>query len=701
MSAWGSSLPLAAIGEAVAACALVALAFASALLAKSIKDFSRTGPALLREIHEHYAGYLVYAIGRLGLWAFVLAALMGGAGCLVYGLAATAFDFRPRWIGFVIAAAVGLAGFTTLRFCHTLVWTPAVLAASSQYQMRRFARLWRHLSVQGLDVAESLLVLGGGALALAAGAELAAREAWPELALLVATLVAAGAIGRRAFGSQEPPPVRAATSGARRPNILMIGSDTLRADRLGAAGYPRELTPFLDDLARAGTNFTHCYVPCARTAPSLLSLMTGCWPHRHGIRDNFVADTQTRLAVPSLPGLLRDAGYRTMAIGDWAAGDMGKFALGFDELDIPADQWNLKYLLRQGPKDIRLFLSMFVRNRFGKAMLPELYYLAGVPLTRQIGRDAREAIGRATADDRPFFLNVFMAATHPPFGSDYPYYTMYSNPEYDGESKFAMARLSDPFEIIRRQGDSRKEFDLDQIIDLYDGCVRSFDDEVAKIVRHLQACGLASDTIVVVYSDHGMEFFEHETWGQGNSVVGDFSARIPLIVFDPRIADGRSVGAIVRSVDVAPTLLELAGVPSPAAFDGTSLAPLVRGERDDLDLAAFSETGIWLTKVPGMEREHLHYPDLPDMLDVPDKAAGTLAIKDEFSRLVVDAKDRMVRKGQWKLIYQPMTHGALFALFDLVADPDCRHNVLARHPETVSELKRLLEGWMQPDGAGP
>ncbi len=556
------SLPIDAIVDGAIASAAIAAIFASALLVKSIKDFSRTGPQLRREVHAHYSGYLVYALGRLGLWTFVLAGLMASAGCVAYGLAAVVFGYRTGQVGFAVAGALGFASIAALRFCQTLVWSPALFAASSQYQMRRFTHLWRHLSVQGLDVVESLLVLGTVTLTLAAIWVLVAQAAWENLALLAIALLAGGAAGRWAFVWREPVPIRSTRKDCARPNILMIGSDTLRADRLGVSGYRRDLTPFLDRLGENGTTFTQCYVPCARTAPSLLSLLTGCWPYRHGVRDNFVADNETPLHVPALPQLLRDAGYRTAAIGDWAAADMGKFELGFEVLDIPADQWNMKYLLRQGPKDIRLFLSMFARSRFGKMVLPELYYLAGVPLTRQVGRDTRESISRMARAGEPFLLSVFMASTHPPFGSDYPYYTLYADPEYDGESKFAMTRLSDPFEIIRRQGDGRKEFDLDQIIDLYDGSVRSFDDEVAKIIRHLDACGLAQSTIVVIYSDHGMEFFEHETWGQGNSVVGDFSAKVPLIVADPRISTGRKVEAIVRSIDVAPTLLDLAGVPS-------------------------------------------------------------------------------------------------------------------------------------------
>ena len=126
-----------------------------------------------------------------------------------------------------------------------------------------------------------------------------------------------------------------------------------------------------------------------------------------------------------------------------------------------------------------------------------------------------------------------------------------------------MARLTDPWDIIRRQGDSKREFDLEQITDLYDGCVRNFDAEVQRIVAHLEACGLADNTIVVIYSDHGMEFFEHETWGQGNSVRSDFSARVPLIIVDPRLKGARTCPRVVRSIDVAPTLLDLLGIAAP------------------------------------------------------------------------------------------------------------------------------------------
>jgi arylsulfatase A-like enzyme len=518
------------------------------------------------------------------------------------------------------------------------------------------------------------------------------------IALWAAVLFFAGAITWAAWLPEARPPSRSPERAADvPPNILMIGSDTLRADRLSALGYRRTLTPHIDRLAEQGVLFANCYVPCARTAPSLVSLLTGTWPHTHGIRDNFVTDAETRLKVAALPQLLKPLGYRTAALSDWCGGDMGKLSFGFDYTDLPEDQWNLKYLIRQGPKDMRLFVSLFTHNRLGRLLLPEIYYLGGVPLTQPMGRRARRLVSRLAESAQPFFMNVFYSTTHPPFASEWPWYTRFADPAYAGESKFAMARLTDPFEIIRRQGAPKEEFDLDQIIDLYDGCVAEFDDEVGKMLCHLDACGLADNTIVVVYSDHGMEFFEHDTWGQGNSAVGDFSPRIPLLIRDPRKPARGKIEQVVRSIDLAPTLLELVGATPTASMEGVSLAQCFSAHGSCPSFDAFNETGVWIAEIPGMPEHHLRYPDLLELMEVPDRSSGTMAIKPEYTLRIMDAKDRMIRSGRWKLVYQPLESGYQLRLFDLDIDPECRVDVLDRYPETASQLRQALLSWIAED----
>lgn len=575
---------------------LVALCSALLLLVKSVIDFSQTGP-VRSEILAHHRTYLVLSMGRLTLAVFLLANLLALPGVLVYLLGLVLFEQTYHKEYAALAGVGSLFVLTVLQFCGVLQRSPGVIVASSHYAADRFYPLWERLTPQGLAWASHLLngvyyawVAAGVLALLHSGAVLSAMGiiALHGMALL---------FYRVWVEESEPLPLKNVAQNSR-PNLLMIGGDTLRADRLGIAGYRRKLTPHLDHLSARGASLTQCYVPCARTAPSLLSLFTGTWPHTHGVRDNFVTDAQTHLAMPTLAGVLSEAGYHTVALSDWAGSDLGKFDLGFNELDVPGDQWNIRFLMRQGPKDIRLFLSLFLANRIGRYLIEEIYFLAGVPLTRKLGLRARQILSRLGSNEQPFFLNVFMATTHPPFASEYPYYTLYADPAYRGPSKFAMARLTDPFEIIRRQGEPREEFDLEQIIDLYDGCVKNFDDEVGQILDYLQTSGLAENTLIVLYSDHGMEFFEHETWGQGNSAVGDFSARVPVVMAGPGVTATTRLDGVTRSIDLAPTVLDLLGLPIPASMEGDSLAAALRGGPLP-QLPAFNETGIWLTQLPG------------------------------------------------------------------------------------------------------
>jgi hypothetical protein len=125
----------------------------------------------------------------------------------------------------------------------------------------------------------------------------------------------------------------------------------------------------------------------------------------------------------------------------------------------------------------------------------------------------------------------------------------------------------------------------------------------------------------------------------------------------------------------------------------------VRGENTDLGLPAFNETGIWITDLPGMPEGHLRYPNLLELLEVPDKASGTLAIKPQYRDIVFEAKDRMIRVGRWKLVYQPVQNGALYQLFDLETDPACQNNRLADKPELAEVLKQKLLAWVADDPA--
>ncbi len=677
--------------------ALSAGAITLLMLLKSIKDFSYTGPAMRQEILHHYQLHIATALLRLGVWCFLILAAVGVLGGTLYGIIAIHFQLSEQVLSYATAALGAQMTITLYLFLSTLLRRPAVIAASSHYSMKRFYSLWNHLSPRGLMLGGRLILVTFFGIPAAGFVYSALTTGLPPLYSLLIPWLMVGAITLAALWPESSFRVMPRGTPRRdsRPNIIMIGSDTLRADRLGCLGNTRGLTPFIDQLAKSGILLSQCHVPCARTAPSLLSLFTGTWPLTHGIRDNFVGDDDTDIRLPTLAGMLRQAGWRTAALGDWAASDLRKFDLGFEILDTPPDQWNIKYLIRQGPKDIRLLLSLFVHNRLGRRLLPEIYYLGGTPLTHTLGKRARRLINRLATGEQPFFLNIFMATTHPPFGSEYPYYIRYADPAYQGDSKFVMARLTDPFEIIRRQGEPATEFDLAQILDLYDGCVRNFDDEVRKLYNHLDKAGILDNTLLVIYSDHGMEFFENDTWGQGNSILSEHSSRIPVIFhWRESITGSQSIGGVTRSIDIAPTILDLAGLQLPETMEGMSLKPAFYGNRPLSDAYAYTETGIWLTRVPGMAADHLYYPDLPEILEVPNKSTGTLAIKPRYQSRVIEAKDRAVRTERWKLVRLPLQQGPAYALYDLESDPDCKVDVSDRYPEVFQALRKILDSFL-------
>ena len=365
----------------------VAAVGTAALLAKSLTDFSQTGPRIREEILTHYRRYTLFALARLSLWAFALMLFTGGGGVLVYYLLNVSHgpDLVPVARGAgggpgcarreraAIRAQAALQSRAPGHFDalsdEPVLSSVAMVHAHAYSPRSRRARRWRSCSWQSPRRGNSS----------EQDREVEIVALWCALLSYVGIILCAAwlpeARARRAAARPAGAP----------PNILLIGSDTLRADRLGAFGYRRALTPNIDALGKQGVLFRNCYVPCARTAPSLVSMLTGTWPHTHGIRDNFIADTEVRLNVSALPQLLKPLGYRTAAVSDWCGSDMGKFAFGFDYTDLPEDQWNLKYLIRQGPKDLRLFVSLFTHNRLGRLLLPELYYLGGVPLTTPDG----------------------------------------------------------------------------------------------------------------------------------------------------------------------------------------------------------------------------------------------------------------------------------------------------------------------------
>ncbi len=676
--------------SAIALCSLLPAVLATgAVCARAVSGLSRTGPRLREEILGHYRLYAAWAFVRLSAWAFIICSACASVGVIAYLEVAIILGLPFHVVLGMLAGCLGMAVAVSLQFLRHLTFLPASIAASASFRLTRLHPLADRLTPARLRVLTLGTLLALVSLFVAAATAALMRSEFHIAALLTAFQSFTALLWTGAWVELAPKPHRSPTRSPA-PNVLMIGSDSLRADRIGRLRRGHSITPAIDRLASSATLFTNCHVPCARTAPALASLFTGTWPQTHGIRDNFFLPDQIPPALPSLVREFQRQGYRTRSISDWSGSDFRKLGLGFDRCDVPDDQWNLRYLLRQGPQDLRLFLSLFTHNRFGRVFLPELHFLAGVPLTSEIGTATRRALSELARDGQPFLLNVFMATTHAPFGSEYPYFRMFAEGGTGSESRFVMTQSADLEQVVLSQQADASQFDVPQIMALYDACVRRFDDEVAAILEHLRRCDLDGNTIVVVYSDHGFEFFEAGSWGQGNSVVSDASTQVPVLIRDPRRPGSGCCDRLIRLIDVAPTLLALAGMPAVPGMQGVSLVRYLEDRDADLELVAYAETGLWLTKVSGLRPDHARYPDIADILTIPDRRAGTLALKPEFEDVVVGAKDRSVRTQRWKLVYQPLVEGYALSLYDVVADPACRRDVAAEHPRVRDALWQVL-----------
>ncbi len=137
-----------------------------------------------------------------------------------------------------------------------------------------------------------------------------------------------------------------------------------------------------------------------------------------------------------------------------------------------------------------------------------------------------------------------------------------------------------------------------------------------------------------------------------------------------------------------PTLLELLDLPVPANIDGISLVPYLETGISP-ELFAYQETGIWLGRIPGLHPRQIFYPNIVELLDIPNKKTGTLLVNEQLYPTVIQAKNRSIQNHKWKLIYIPTYDGPVYQLYDLESDP--YRDVTDQFPLIFAELKLLLD----------
>jgi len=339
-----------------------------------------------------------------------------------------------------------------------------------------------------------------------------------------------------------------------RPNIIFVSIDSLRADHLGCYGYSRPTSPFLDKLARKGLRFENALSTTSWTLPSHAAMFTGLLGPTHGLVDNGMSLSEDHVTMAELLG---ENGYDTAGFfgGPYLHPTFG-MAQGFDVYEscmttTPEDQ--------QGED---------VRNSASAHDAPSHRDITG-PRTRERVQAWAE---KRTAGDAssPYFLFVHLWDVHYDYYAPKEYEALFADPNYSGPVD---GRLMSN-EAIRPD---MSRSDLAQVLALYDAEIRFTDDILEGIFADLEKGGLLENTLVVITSDHGEEFFEHGMKGHNKSLF-DEVLRVPLIVSWPEeIEGGRTIRDQVQIIDLLPTFASVAGVIENLPVQGKDLAPLLEG----------------------------------------------------------------------------------------------------------------------------
>jgi len=486
------------------------------------------------------------------------------------------------------------------------------------------------------------------------------------------------------------------------PNLLIIAADSLRADRIfSEAGPVYAVAPNMARLAREGTSFTRAYTVLPRTFPSWVSMLTGRYPSNHHIQHMFPTTADRSGLPPAVPLLLAQKGYTTAVVTDFAGDIFSRVDLGFQHVQAP--YFNFPTLVGQRILELDYHLLPYVANGTGRHLFP---VVEGFAQNADPALLTDKVLVTLPKLPEPWMLIVFYSSTHFPYAAPTPYYKMFTDPNYEGPFKYHK-----PPDLVEK---SYTEADILQIRNTYDGAVRAVDDQVGRLVNSLEKqTGLLNRTVMVITADHGENLYDGDLgMGHGDHLFGEPSVRIPLIFWSRNgmVPPGRICRSVVPSIDLAPTLLDFAGLKKDSlpVMDGASLKTYMstgsaslegnqlHAHNSDMNSGAdrpvLMETGIWFSKEAGdiRQQKRITYPPLTELAEIDRGTNHEVVLKNIYAPMVRFAKHRALYQEGRKLMYIPTAEGVHWLMFDPVADPMNEHDLLHKEPEIAKRLKENL-----------
>jgi arylsulfatase A-like enzyme len=361
------------------------------------------------------------------------------------------------------------------------------------------------------------------------------------------------------------------------PNVLLISIDTLRADHLHCYGYERATSPRIDALASEGVLFERAVSSTSWTLPAHLSMLTGLPVSAHGVCDDRLWTRNNSAGAPISPPLkgrfvsedLADAGYNTAGFFTWKYLEpQFGFGAGFDTWERLGHQFFTHPVV--GPEFQRLRAAGDVEGLRALAAKHPALFDDTLPSSPEVIEHASEWLGEQSADD-PFFLFVHLFDVHDPYTPPAPFDTMF-DPDYTGP--IDGRRITSDDSPVRGDMPPR---DLENLIARYDGGIAYVDHQVGELLDRLSALGLDENTLVILTSDHGEEFFEHGHKTHRRQLHME-SVHVPLVMRWPAsLPQGERVSGYVGIIDLAPSMLAACGIEAPVPLGGVDLLPFARG----------------------------------------------------------------------------------------------------------------------------